>query len=184
MKLAEIRKILKSKASEKVRAMWQEGTPTARKIYGVRVPVLNEIAKKIKVADFGLVEKLWRSGVLEERTLAAKILGRICKNDPVKTLKLIEKFSRDILDWPSCDTLATQGIRKIAKIKQKYIFGLAQKYILSKNLWQRRFALVLLVELSRHGFDKKKIEKLAQKVKSDKEHYVKRAIIWLKSELK
>lgn len=184
MQLSEIRKILRSKSGKKTKAAWQKSTPTAKKMYGVMVPVLNEIAKKIKVADFGLVEKLWRSGVLEERTLAAKILGKICKKDLAKTLGLIEKFSRDILDWPSCDTLATQGIRKIAKIKQKDIFGLAQKYISSKNFWQRRFAIVLLVELSRHGFNKKKIEKLAKKVEGDKEHYVKRAIVWLKSELK
>jgi len=184
MKLAEIRKILRSKADKKTKAGWQKFTPTAKKMYGVSVLVLNEIAKKIKVADFGLVEKLWRSGALEERILAAKILGEICKKDPAKTLGLIEKFSRDILDWPSCDTLATQGIRKIAKIKQKEIFELAQKYILSKNFWQRRFAIVLLIELSRHGFDKKKIEKLAKKVESDKEHYVKRVIVWLKSNLK
>lgn len=183
MQLFEIRKMLKSRTDKKTKASWRESVPSAEKVYGVRVSVLNEMFKKIKVADFDLVQRLWRGGVLEERILAAKILGKICKKDPAKTLGLLEKFSKDISDWPSCDTLATQGIRKIAKVKLKEIFKLAQKVILSKNLWQRRFAIVLLVELSGHGFDKKEIEKLAEKVEGDKEHYVKRAIVWLKSSL-
>jgi len=116
--------------------------------------------------------------------LATKILGRICKKDPGKTIKLIKKFSKDISDWAVCDTLATQGVRKIAKIKQKEIFELSKRLISSKNFWQRRFAIVLLIELNRQGFSKEKIRKLSKKVENDKEHYIKRALVWLKSELK
>ena len=134
--------------------------------------------------DFDLVEKLWQSGTFEERLLAAKILGKFSNKNPERTLELIKRFSKDISDWAVCDTLATQGIRKIAKAKQKEIFALSKKYISSKNLWQRRFAAVLLIELNRSGFDKKEIKKLAEKIKDDKEPYIKKAIIWLDKELK
>lgn len=51
-------------------------------------------------------------------------------------------------------------------------------------MWQRRFAIVLLIELNRSGFNKKEIKKLAEKIKDDKEPYTKKAIIWLDRELK
>lgn len=184
MKLSEIQKILKSKAESRTRKNGTMFVPTAKKVWGVKWAVLNDIIKKIKESDFDLIEKLWKSGGFEERILAAKILGKVCKKDPDKTLKLIKKFNKDILDWAICDTLGTQGIRKIVKVKQKEFFELAKKLISSKNFWQRRFAIVLLIELNRQGFDKAKIRKLSRKVENDKEHYIKRAIVWLKSELK
>jgi len=184
MQLSEIQKILKSSIRDETKMDRIKSIPTAKRVYGVRISILNEIVKKIKEPDFDLVEKLWKSGGFEEELLATKILGRICKKDPGKTIKLIKKFSKDISDWAVCDTLATQGVRKIAKIKQKEIFELSKRLISSKNFWQRRFAIVLLIELNRQGFSKEKIRKLSKKVENDKEHYIKRALVWLKSELK
>ncbi len=184
MQLSEIQKILKSKAENKTRVNGTKFAPTAKKVWGVRVAVLNDITKRIKEPDFDLVEKLWESGGFEERQLSAKILGKVCKKDPGRALKLIKKFNKDISDWAVCDTLGTQGIRKIVKVKQKEIFELSKRLISSKNFWQRRFAIVLLIELNRQGFSKEKIRKLSKKVENDKEHYIKRALVWLKSELK
>lgn len=184
MDLEEIRKILEKEANEKVKASFEKTIPSAKKIYGVKASILNNIAGKIKETDFDLVKKLWESGALEEQLLAAKVLGNFANKDPKQAIKLIEKFSKDISNWAVCDTLATQGIRKITKDKQKEIFALSKKYISSKNLWQRRFAIVLLIELNRSGFDKKEIKKLAEKIKNDKEPYIKKAMIWLDKELK
>jgi len=72
--------------------------------------------------------------VFEEQLLAVKILGNFANKDPERTIKLVEKFSKNISDWAICDALAIQGIRKIAKDKQKEIFTLSKKYISSKNL--------------------------------------------------
>ena len=183
MEILEIRKILKRKASRKAKESFQKFIPSAQKVYGVRVPVLNKIAKNIKDADFDLIEKLWKSGILEEKLLAAKILGKICKTDADRTLGLIKKFSKDISDWAVCDTLASQGIKKIVQIKQKEIFELSEKLVLSKNFWQRRFGLVLLINFVKDKNLRKDIEKILKKVEQDKEYYVKKAIIWLKKEL-
>mgnify|MGYP002682076154 CR=1 FL=1 len=183
MDLEKIRKSLKAAANEKVKLSFEKFIPSAKKVYGVKVAVLNNIAGEIKEIDFDLIEKLWEGGLFEEQLLAVKILGNFANKDPERTIKIVEKFSRDISNWAVCDTLATQGIRKIAKDKQKEIFALSKKYISSKNLWQRRFAIVLLLELNRCGFDKKETKKLLEKVKGDKEPYIKKAIIWLNKEL-
>jgi 3-methyladenine DNA glycosylase AlkD len=172
------------KENKKIKMSLQKFVPSSEEIYGVKVSTLNKIAKEIKGPNFELVEKLWMRKSFEEKMLAIKVLARICKKEPEKTLKLARKFSKSILDWAVCDTLATQGIRKIAKEKRKEIFDLSRELISSKNFWQRRFAIVLLIELGRQGFTKQKIEKLLKKVENDKEEYVRKAAIWLKSRLK
>jgi 3-methyladenine DNA glycosylase AlkD len=183
MTLSEIRQILKNRTDKKVKLSTQRIVPSVEKIYGVKVSVINEIVKKIQRADFELVENLWKNNVLEERILAAKILGRICRKNPGKTLNLVKKFSKDISDWAVCDTLATQGIRRIAKIKQKEIFELSDELIKSKNFWQRRFGLVLLVNFAKDRNLRKEIERILKKVEGNKEYYVKKAVIWLKKSL-
>lgn len=185
-KLAEIQKILKNKANEGTRKSIIKFVPTAKKVYGVRLEVLNDILRGIKQPDFGLVEGLWEEGAFEERILATKTLGSIGKENPNEALRLVNRFSKDISDWVVCDTLATQGVRKIVKEKQNEIFKLAKRLISSKDFWQRRFAIVLLIELKRQGFSEEKIKKLFKKVRTYKENeeYVEKAVVWLKKELR
>ena len=184
MQIREIKKILKNKSSKKVEESAKKFVPTIKKQYGANTLVLNKIVKRIKEPDFDLVEKLWNSKYFEEKLLASKVLGKICKKNPDKTLKLIKKFSKDISDWAVCDTLASQGIKKIVIIKQKEIFEISNELIKSKDLWQRRFALVLLVNFTKDENLKKEIEKILKKIEGDNEYYVKKAVIWLKKELK
>ena len=184
MQLLEIRKILKNKSSEKDKDSILKFAPTVKKLYGVKVATLNELVKRIKELDFELVEKLWKSGIFEERLLASKILGKICKTNPAKTLTLIKKFSKDISDWVVCDALATQGIRSIINLKQKEFFDLSKKLVKSKNLWQRRFGLVILINFTKDKDFRQEIKEILKSVKDEKEPYVKKAIIWLKNELK
>jgi hypothetical protein len=57
---------------------------SAKKVYGVKIPILNEIVRKIKKPNFNLVEKLWKDRAFEEKLLAAKILEKISKKNPKK----------------------------------------------------------------------------------------------------
>ncbi len=183
-KLSEIKNLLQARANEKVKTSFQKFIPSSQKVYGVKVPELNQLAIKYKTAGFELVEKLWRSGAFEEKLLAAKIMGKLCKKDPEKTLQLIESFSKEIADWAVCDTLATQGVRGIIKIKQKEIFWISKKLVKSKNFWERRFAVVLLINFAKDKFLTKEIKEIIKNVESDKEYYVKKAVEWVKRKLK
>jgi len=64
------------------------------------------------------------------------------------------------------------------------LFKLSGRYVLSKNFWQRRFGVVLLINFTKDKNVKKDIEAILVKVKNDREPYVKKAITWLKSKLK
>jgi len=182
--ITEIRKFLKEKSDNKARESWRKFVPTSEKVYGVYLTEINKIVSKYVSGDFKLVKELWKSGYLEERLLAAKILGKICKKDPEKTLELIKKFIGDIENWALCDTLATQGIREIAKIKQKEIFELSRKLIKSKNLWKRRFGIVLLINFKKERSLRKEIDAIIKQMENDNEYYVKKAVEWLKKEIK
>ena len=182
--LTEIRKLLKEKSDDKAKESWRKFVPTSEKVYGVYLAEINKIVSKYVSGGFRLVEELWRSSYLEERILAAKILGKLCKKDPEKTLELIKEFVNDLEDWAVCDTLATQGIRSIAKIKQKEIFEFSKKLMKSKNSWRKRFGIVLLINFKKQKSLRKDIESIIRQVENDKEYYVKKAIEWIKRSLK
>jgi len=179
----EIRARLRQNANEKSKKNIQKFISSSEKTYGVKVPVLNNLVKEYKSGGFPIVKNLWRSEYFEEKLLASKILGEICKRNPDKTMKLVEKFSDDIKDWAVCDTLATQGIRKITKEKQKEIFALSEKLVKRKNKWKIRFGIVLLINYAKNKKLKSRIKKIILKVKSD-EYYVKKALDWINRKLK
>src|SRR5262245_11200909 len=133
--LKTIQKTLKENSSPQGKAAHERFVPGLQSAYGTRAPVLNALAKQYKDRDFNLVEELWNCEHIEEKILAAKLLGRIAKRNPDKTLSLIKKFSKDISDWAVCDTLAMQSPKKINKSHAKEIFQIANRYIISKNLW-------------------------------------------------
>ncbi len=184
--LIEIRKFLKDKSNDKARNSWRRFVPGSEKLYGVSLAEINKIVLRYKSGGFELVKELWNNGYLEERILAAKILGKICKKNPELTLNLLNKFTNDIEDWAVCDTLATQAIRPIIKIKQKEIFKLSKKLIKSKNPWKKRFAIVLLINFKKEKSLKKEIESIIKEVedKDDNRYYVKKAVLWIKRSLK
>ncbi|MBI2672853.1 DNA alkylation repair protein [Candidatus Woesearchaeota archaeon] len=184
VELREIQQILRDHSTNKAKASYQKFVPTVEKVYGIEVSELNKIAIKYKKGDFKLIEELWKAGACEEKILATKILSKVWKKNPEKTIELIKRFSRDISDWVVCDTLATQGTRDIANIKQKEIFKISKNLISSKNLWERRFALVLLINFKKDRDLRNEILEMVKAAEDDKEHYIKKAVKWIKKELK
>src|ERR1051325_4896427 len=142
--LKNIQQELISNASQDAKASILKFVPNAVKVYGVRNPILNDLAKKFKDGKFELVKELWVSGAFEEKIIAAKMLRLICKKDPDLSVQLVKQFTKDISDWAVCDTIGMQSLKPIAKLKQKEIFALSKKLLRSEKLWERRLSLVLL----------------------------------------
>jgi 3-methyladenine DNA glycosylase AlkD len=178
--LQEIQETLQTNASEKVLASHQKFVPGLAKAYGVPMPVLNEMAKTYKTGGFELVEALWMAGMIEERALAAKLLGKFAQKDAVKTLALVEQFSVEITDWAVCDALGMQSVKPLVKKHAKEIFALAKKLNASKNLWQRRLSLVLVEYYTRDEQYHPAIHKLITALENDPQYYVKKAVVWIK----
>lgn len=175
--------MLIANATPEGKAAHTKFVPGKEKVYGVRNPVLNDLAKEYKSGGFELIEELWGAGSLEEKTLAVKMLGIIAKKDPERSLKLIQKFANNIGNWAVCDAMGMQGLKPIVKTHQKEIFALAWKYNSSKDFWQRRLSLVLVEWYTRMKEHHPEIKKLISNLEKDDEYYVRKAVAWIKRNL-
>lgn len=179
--LKQIQGQLFSKSSPEAKLAFEKLVPgSGEKLYGVRMPVLNEFAKQFKDGGFELISELWEAGAVEEKILALKMLGIIAKKDPERSLRLVQQFSKNIGNWAVCDTMGMQALKPIVKTHQKEIFALAWKCNSSKDFWQRRLSLVLVEWYTRIKELHPEIKKLISNLEDDEEYYVKKAIVWIK----
>lgn len=146
---------------------------------GVRMPVVNEMAKKYREYCFDILHLLWNSGVHEQKILAAKILEQISNKDPQRAMLLVKEFSKTITNWAVCDTLGMQSLRKLRSKYADDIFEIAKELNTSANLWQRRLSLVIVEWYTRDASRHKALLNLIKPLKNDSEYYVKKAIAWI-----
>jgi len=182
--LKQVQKELNEASTPEARTAALKFVPNAEKVYGIRTPVLNVLAKKYKEGGFDLVKELWDSGAFEERLLAAKLLNVICKKDPLLSLKLVTGFSKDISNWAVCDAVGMQGLKPVAKKMQKEIFDLSAKLVKSKNPWERRLSLVIIEVFTKDNSLKAGIMKRVKMLENDEEYYVRKAVEWIKRNFK
>ena len=178
--ITAIQGILKANSSPEARASHQKFVPGTERIYGVRMPFINELAAEYKNGGFALAEELWKAGALEEKILAAKIVGRVAKKDPENALRIVDYFSDNIGNWAVCDAVGMQSLKPILKSHQAEVFALAKKYNRSTDFWQRRLSLVLVEWYTRIEELHPEIKKLVKAVENDEEYYVNKAVVWIK----
>ncbi|MBP7556693.1 MAG: DNA alkylation repair protein [Chitinophagaceae bacterium] len=157
--------------------------PGIQKQYGVRMPVLNEIANRFKNGGLPLADALWIERSHEEQLLAARIIGKLGRKDPDAVLKRIERYSADINNWAVCDALGMQAIHGIREKYQVELFALAHRLALAESIWQRRLALVLVQWYTRYKHLVPEIETLVAILENDEAYYVQKAISWVKRNL-
>ena len=182
-RLRSIKQTLIVKSDPKAKAAFQKFIPTSQNVYGVRVPLLNQLAKEHREGSFDLAEALWKAGAFEERLLAVKLLGSSCKKDPDHALTLAKKFVSEISDWAVCDTLGMQGLRGITVKKKEELLIWSNKLAKSKNPWERRLALVLLTHFVNDKQSRIQIKETLARLSGEKEYYVKKAVEWLQRDL-
>ncbi|NJM25842.1 MAG: DNA alkylation repair protein [Bacteroidia bacterium] len=154
--------------------------PSATRVYGVRMPLLNALAREYKAGGFALAEALWASGAFEERILAAKLLEKVGRHDPARIIRLVTRWSAQIDNWAVCDALGMQGIKGIVKTHRPQIFNLSASMLTSRNPWRRRLALVLIQYYTRDAKAKPAIMKHLRALEHDDEYYVQKAVAWIK----
>jgi 3-methyladenine DNA glycosylase AlkD len=178
--LVEIQKILKAKGTEATIASHQKFLPDIKeKLYGVKMPLLNELAGKYKGGGFELVKGLWKASALEEKILAIKILGKIARKDPVQSFQLVKQFAENINNWAVCDALGMQALKQLVTSHQDEIFKMAVSFNRSKDPWQRRLSLVLVEWYTRKKELHPQIRELVKALEKDEDYYVQKAITWI-----
>lgn len=169
----EVIKFLNDNSEEKLKNFSKKLTPTNDYIYGVRIPVLRTLAKRI--ANENPTEFLsFKKSSLEEKQLHGYVLGYM-KIDYADFLQRLQEFSLLIDNWSVCDTAVATF--KIIKKHKKEFFNELPKY-LSGGEFQIRLALIILLDYYIEEDYAEYIFNVCDEVKHDG-YYVKMAVAWL-----
>lgn len=177
--LKEITRFLAANGKQADAAFFAKMVPGKQRIYGVKTPILNDLARKYRDGSFALAEALWKAGAQEQRIIAIKIMEKKGKEDPDRLLKLFKQFSRSIDNWAVCDGLGMQFLRGIVKTHRDEIFKIAKTFVKSPDEWQRRLSLVMVEWYTRHSADHADIKALVSALEKDQAYYVKKAVVWI-----
>ncbi len=185
--IAEIRQALKDNADEKTLASTDRYFKEEVKVYGVRIPIVNQIGKlafeKIKSRSkeeiFNLCEELWKSGYSEEGYIACNISYYLCQQYEPADFARFEHWVHDyITNWATCDTLCNHTVGTFIEMFPEYVAEL-KKWATSDNRWVRRAAAVTLIIPARKGLFLGDILEIADMLLLDADDLVQKGYGWM-----
>lgn len=151
--------------------------------YGIKVPVQRKIVKSFKDLPLEDVKVLIHSPIHEERLIATLILVEQFKKADSQNQKIIFDFylknRKGINNWDLVDLSAPNIIGTFLLDKDK---SLLYKFAKSKNLWERRIAILSTFTFIRNGNfdDALKISKI---LIYDKHDLIYKAVGWMLREI-
>jgi 3-methyladenine DNA glycosylase AlkD len=150
---------------------------------GVTTPILRGLAREFYQLPLADVGRLMRSGVHEERSLAGAILRRRYEKSTEAGRAQIFNFyvrnRRLVRSWDTVDDTAPNILGPhLLRRDKKLLYRLAG----SRNLWERRMAIVATLHFIRHGRVADTI-KLAKLLVHDPEDLIHKATGWMLREV-
>lgn len=172
---SQLNKIIKqfeSLADEKAVEGMARYAITAQKIYGVSIPTLRMMAKKIGT-NHSLALELWSTGIQEARILASLI------DDPSSvTEKQMSVWAEEFENWAVCDACC-------GNLFDRTPFGwnVAVKWCRREEEFVKRAGFVLIAELAVHdkqAGDRRFVRYLGiiKRGSVDERNFVKKAVSW------
>lgn len=188
--LKDIRAQLKAAADPEFAAGLRRFFKEPVKPYGVRTPLLRELARlayaQVKhwpVADRDrFVTDFWKSGMLEEGAIVCHLYRRFAKSCGEREFRMFEHWiNRYVRNWSHCDGVSTWLIA--ASIANRP--GLADRlagWTKSKNRWKRRSAAVSLIQEAKQGRNTETIFHICDLLLNDADDMVQKGVGWLLKE--
>ena len=172
----KIKKELKSLADEKYKEFHSGLCPGTENIIGIRVPVLRNYAKKLaKEYDIKYLLGNIDDEYYEEIMLQGMLIGLEKDKNIKNILNDMEKFIPKIDNWAVCDVFCA-GL-KITKKNMNEIWEFIQKYLNSDQEFEKRFAVVMILDYYITEEYLEKIFEIFDNIKSEK-YYVQMAVAW------
>ncbi len=188
--LYTIRKELEQQADEKTgstsRSFFKE--PVA--LYGLRTPIVNQIARKYfpeikhlgKQEVFSLCEELLMSDYMEEAVIAFDWSYRLYDQYEPGDFTLFENWlNQYVNNWAKCDTLCNHTIGAFIERYPEFIKNL-KRWAKSENRWLRRASAVTLILPARQGKFLEDIFEIADILLQDKDDLVQKGYGWMLKE--
>ncbi|EJR46078.1 hypothetical protein IIM_04940 [Bacillus cereus VD107] len=148
--------------------------PNINNVLGVRLPELRKIAKKLAKGDWRTYLKTAEDEYFEEIMLQGMVIGYI-KTDIEEHLSYITSFVPKIDNWSVCDSFCI-GL-KFTKEHSERVWRFLQPYLSSKNEYEVRFGVVMLLDFY---IENEYIDRVLTLLDSTKHNgfYAKMAIAW------
>lgn len=188
--ISKIRQELKSQIDDDYKKNNQNFFKEKIKNYGVRTPIVRQIAKKhfkeIKRKEkdeiLKLCEELFKSAYNEEFTIANQWLGEIKEGLLKSDFQKLKKFTQYIDNWAKCDDFCLRVLSHF-KIKYPEFQQEIKNWTTSKNKWQRRISAVSFIQGGNiwkiHPDYLKDIFEVAEKLFDDSEDLVQKGYGWM-----
>ena len=185
--LKTLRQALKAGADEKTRQSGQRFFKEPVKLYGLKAQAVRKIAKehftnlkgKTKNEVFDLCEPLWKSGYLEEITVACEWIYRFRKEFQPGDFERLEMWiNQYVTNWAACDAFCNHTVGTFLEMYPKHVIEL-KRWAKSDNLWLRRAAAVSLIIPARKGLFHKEIFLIAKILLHDEEDLVQKGYGWM-----
>ena len=148
--------------------------PNTDNIIGVRTPKLREFSKEIAKGDIDIYLENAKDDYYEEILLQGMVIGLI-KNDFEKVCYYLKNFIPKIYNWAVCD-MTVAGL-KITKKHMKEMLEFLKPYLKSKEEFELRFAIVMLLDFYITDDYIDMVLKEMDKIKHEG-YYVKMAVAW------
>lgn len=183
----DIRDELKRNADEATRISSLRFFKEEVGIYGIKTAVVRRIAKQyykeIMTADkaeiFRLCEELWRSGYLEESSIACEWSYLLRKDYEREDFPVFERWvTMYVTNWASCDTLCNHSVGAFIEMYPEYIKEL-KRWTLSENRWVRRASAVSLIVPAKAGKFLADIFEIADILLTDTDDLVQKGYGWM-----
>lgn len=149
---------------------------TKYKMYGIKVPILRDIAKKISKTNIISFLDIVKSNSYEEVMIEGLVISYIKEVD--LCIKYFNKFINKIDNWAICDTCIS--FMKIVNKNKELFLKQIKKYIESKNEYVVRVGVVLLLN---YYIEDSYIDLVFDIIDSinREDYYINMAIAWLVS---
>lgn len=170
----EIRNKLLELSEEKYRLFQKSLIPNQENILGVRLPKLRAMAKEIAMGDWEGFLMDGKEEYFEEIMLKGMVIGQ-AKMSLEERLRWIRWFVPKIDNWSVCDSFCA-GL-KFAKKHQDEVWRWIQPYFRSKEEFEVRFAVVMLLTYFLEEAYLQAIFSILDGIRHDG-YYAKMAVAW------
>lgn len=150
---------------------------------GLTVPQMRQLAHRYFGLTFAETKKLLASKVHEERLIALLILvHNFQKGSTIEQTKIYKFYlahTKFVNNWDLVDLSASRIVGEYLRTRPKDILNKLAK---SKNLWERRIAMIATFQLTYYGSYAKTLE-IAKILLPDKHDLIHKAVGWMLREV-
>lgn len=182
-----LRKELKDNANEQTRISQERFFKEEVRLYGLKSATVTKIGEKhfriipdkSKQFVFNLCEELWRSGILEETSVACIWSYHLKKEYDPDDLILFEKWIiKYVTNWASCDTFCNHTIGTVIEMYPNEISRLIS-WTAHPSRWMRRASAVSLIVPAKKGLFLREIFEIADILLTDSDDMVQKGYGWM-----